>query len=437
MSSFFAPSSRFGTPEELKGLIDAAHRLGISVFLDIVHSHAAANEVEGLARFDGSGYQYFHAGGRGVHPDWGTRLFDYGKPQVLHFLLSNLKYWLEEYHFDGFRFDGVTSMLYLDHGREGHFDHYNRYFGANTDPDAVVYLQLAAELCRGVDPHTILIAEEMSGMPGLCLPIGAGGIGFDYRLAMGVPDFWRSTLRELPDENWPMARIWRELTQRRPREKVIGYCESHDQALVGDKTIMFWLADAEMYRKMERASDSPVIERAMALHKMIRLVTCLLAGEGYLNFMGNEFGHPEWIDFPREGNHNSYYYARRQWSLADDPRLRYSQLLAFDQSMISLARQDGVLDAPPRLLQKSEKAKTLIFSKGPLLCTFNFHPTDDSSIPLPLPGAVSYEKVLDTDEARFGGPVENPTLQYDGRTAVLEVHRRSAVIWRVKETAAR
>ncbi|MBQ7799778.1 MAG: 1,4-alpha-glucan-branching enzyme, partial [Oscillospiraceae bacterium] len=311
VSNFFAVSSRFGRGRELKRLINTAHKMGIAVLLDVVHSHAVKNTGDGLNMFDGTEYQYFHKGERGNHSAWDTKLFDYGKNEVLHFLLSNLKYWLEVYHFDGFRFDGVTSMLYHNHGLGSAFSGYDMYFSLNTDTEAVTYLQLANELVHTLNPNAITVAEDMSGMPGMALPIDAGGIGFDFRLSMGVPDLWIKYLKEYSDWDWDMGKLWYELTTRRPKEKNIGYCESHDQALVGDKTIMFRLCDAEMYGAMNKGSQSAVIDRGIALHKMIRLVTASLAGEGYLNFMGNEFGHPEWIDFPREGNGWSYHYCRR------------------------------------------------------------------------------------------------------------------------------
>jgi len=404
VSNFFAVSSRFGTPEELKGLIDAAHEMGIAVLLDLVHSHAAPNVEEGLAEFDGTPYQYFHAGPRGDHPAWGTKLFDYGKPEVAHFLLSNLKFWLEEYRFDGFRFDGVTSMLYRNHGLGEAFDNYGKYFSENTDPDAVAYLQLACELCREVRPDCILIAEDMSGMPGMCLPVGFGGIGFDYRLGMGTPDFWVKTIESKKDEDWAVGHMFWELSQRRPREKVIGYAESHDQALVGDKTIMFRLADKEMYWHMDIGSDSPAIERAIALHKMIRLVTCMCAGEGYLNFMGNEFGHPEWIDFPRPGNNNSYRHARRLWRLADDKNLRYAALQDFDRAMVALAKKGNLLKHPSRLLCADEEKKTIAFEKGGHLFLFNFHPFESHDFSdLAKMRPEEYAKVLCTSENAVAG----------------------------------
>ena len=376
VSNFFAASSRYGESKELKKLINAAHKMGIAVLLDIVHSHAVKNTNEGLNEFDGTVYQFFHDGEKGNHIAWGTKLFNYGKNEVIHFLLSNLKYWMEVFHFDGFRFDGVTSMLYHDHGLGSAFTNYSMYFSMNTDTEAVTYLQLANKLIHEINPLAVTVAEDMSGMPGMCLPIEDGGIGFDYRLSMGVPDLWIKILKECTDENWDIGKLWYELTNRRPSEKSIGYCESHDQALVGDKTIMFRLCDAEMYTGMNKFGGNLTVDRGIALHKMIRLVTASLAGEGYLNFMGNEFGHPEWIDFPREGNGWSYHYCRRQWSLVDNETLRYCELNNFDKAMVKLLKKDDLLceKAVNRWIHQYDKV--LIYTKGDYVFIFNFHPTN-------------------------------------------------------------
>ncbi len=404
VSNFFAPSTKFGSSTELKELINEAHKIGIAVFLDLVHSHAVKNEGEGLFRFDGTDYQYFHSGGRGNHPTWDTKLFDYGKNEVIHFLLSNLKYWLEVFHFDGFRFDGVTSMLYHDHGLGSAFLNYNMHFSLNTDIDAVTYLTLASKLVHEVNKNAVIIAEDMSGMPGMCLPISAGGIGFDYRLSMGVPDMWVRLLEGVRDEDWNLGHIWHELTFRRPKEKTICYAESHDQALVGDKTIMFRLCDADMYFDMKKSSGNAVIDRGMALHKMIRLVTASLGGEGYLNFMGNEFGHPEWIDFPREGNGFSYHYCRRQWSLAENSELRYSELLEFDKAMVSMLKRYALIKKEPELIKIHEDDKILAFSKGEKVFIFNFHPEKSfDGYFINAKSGKKYRVVLDTDEEKFGG----------------------------------
>ncbi|MDR2132328.1 MAG: alpha amylase C-terminal domain-containing protein [Clostridiales Family XIII bacterium] len=431
VSNFFAVSSRFGPPEELKSLIDAAHGMGLAVFLDLVHSHAARNETEGLARFDGTVYQFFHRGARGDHPQWDSKLFDYGNPGVLHFLLSNLKFWLEEYHFDGFRFDGVTSMLYLDHGLGASFGDYGKYFSMNTDLDAVAYLQLATELCREVKPDCTLIAEDMSGMPGMCLPVANGGFGFDYRLGMGLPDMWIRYLDKRRDEDWDVGALWHELTQRRPRERVVGYCESHDQALVGDKTIMFRLADADMYHSMNKDSRNPRIDRAMALHKMIRLITCTCAGEAYLNFMGNEFGHPEWIDFPRPGNGNSYQHARRRWDLPANDLLRYRFLWDFDKAMIRLVKENALLAFPSERIFFHEEDKLLAYRKGRFVFFFNFHPVRDAVFSVHSPAFARWEPVLHTSLTEFGGYRSRDCgfLSQDGENKRVSADRRSALVF--------
>ncbi len=404
VTNFFAPSSRFGTPESLKRLIDTAHSMGIAVLLDVVHSHASANTREGLNEFDGTPYQFFHAGPKGDHSAWGTKCFDYDKNEVLHFLLSNLKYWLTEYHFDGFRFDGVTSMLYHDHGLGSTFGSEESYFSMNTDLTASTYLQLACELTKQINPNAILIAEDTSALPGLCLPIERGGIGFDYRLAMGEPDMWIRLLKEIPDDYWDMGNLYYEMSVRRPREKVIGYCESHDQALVGDKTIAFRLCDQEMYWHMDKNSQSLVIDRGIALHKMLRLLTMSLGGNGYLTFMGNEFGHPEWIDFPREGNGWSYHYCRRQWHLADDPNLRYHYLQDFDRDMVKLGKKEKLLEHTDRQLYVHNDDKILAFQKGNTVLIFNFHPANSyTAYPIPMGKKGKYKVIFSSDDLCYGG----------------------------------
>ena len=405
VSNFYAATSRCGKSVELKRLINAAHEMGIAVLLDVVHSHAVKNTNEGLNEFDGTEYQFFHTGEKGNHSAWGTKLFNYGKNEVLHFLLSNLKYWMEVFHFDGFRFDGVTSMLYHDHGLGTAFGNYDAYFSTNTDTEAITYLQLANELIHKVNPDAITIAEDVSGMPGMCLAISNGGIGFDYRLSMGVPDLWIKTLKECKDEDWDIYKIWYELIGRRPKEKNIGYAESHDQALVGDKTLMFHLCDADMYTGMNKFGGNMVVDRGIALHKMIRLLTASLAGEGYLNFMGNEFGHPEWIDFPREGNGWSYHYCRRQWNLVDNENIRYCELNAFDEAMIHLLRDEKILQKKEENRWLHQDDKIIIYNKGNVVFAFNFHPQksfDGYFVPVPKKG--KYQVILSTDDGTFGGP---------------------------------
>jgi 1,4-alpha-glucan branching enzyme len=404
VSSFFAPSSRFGTPEELKMLIKRAHQLDIAVILDMVHSHTVKNVVEGLNEFDGSDSQYFHPGARGEHPQWDSKIFDYGKTEVLRFLLSNLKYWLDEFHFDGFRFDGVGSMMYYHHGLDA-IDSREKYFRQGVEWDALTYLQLANSLIHRINPAVISIAEDVTGMPGLTFPVDDGGLGFDYRLGMGIPDYWIKLLKEYRDEDWNMHEMWHVLNDRLPHVKTVAYSESHDQALVGDKTIAFRLMDKEMYWHMQKDDGDLAIDRGMALHKMIRLFTIALGGQAYMNFMGNEFGHPEWIDFPREGNGWSYKYARRQWSLVDDPNLKYQFLSAFDKEMIRVMKENRVMTSMfAQQLNMDESNKTIVFERNNLIFVFNFH--TNNSIPdytFRIPRHGEYRIILNSDNLSFGG----------------------------------
>lgn len=404
VSSFFAASSRFGTPEDLKLLIDTAHQNGIAVIMDIVHSHAVKNECEGLSNLAGDPNQYFYPGDRHEHPAWDSLCFDYGKDEVLHFLLSNCKFWLEEFHFDGFRFDGVTSMLYYSHGLGEAFCGYGDYFNGHEDDNAICYLTLANLLIHEVNPNAITIAEEVSGMPGLAAKFNDGGYGFDYRMAMNIPDYWIKTIKELPDEDWKPSSILWELTNRRSDEKTISYCESHDQALVGDKTIIFRLIDADMYWHFKRGDETGTVNRGIALHKMIRLVTASTINGGYLNFMGNEFGHPEWIDFPREGNGWSYKYARRQWNLVDNQDLDYHFLGDFDREMIKVIKSvKNIQKTPVTEIWHNDGDQILAYMRGDLIFVFNFNPTRSFTDYGFLVPTGSYDVVLNTDSKEFGG----------------------------------
>ena len=432
VSNFFAPTSRFGIPEDLKYLVNTAHGMGITVIMDIVHSHAIRNFAEGLNEFDGSSSQYFHPGGRGYHEGWDSKLFDYGKWEVKKFLLSNVRYWLEEFHFDGFRFDGVTSILYFHHG-EISFDHYDKYF-YEVDWDAVTYLQLANAIIHEFKENTISIAEDVSGMPGLCRRPEEGGLGFDFRLGMGIPDYWIKTLKEKPDEDWDLYELWSVLSNRRYKEKTIAYAESHDQALVGDKTLAFWLMDKEMYYQMGVDDSNLVIDRGIALHKMIRLITISVGGEGYLNFIGNEFGHPQWVDFPREGNNWSYHFARRQWSLVDNEELKYKYLAYWDKIMLQLIKEHKILGAAPAKQINIDTANNvIIFEKNNLIFIFNFSAGNSLfGYKFHVPEKGVYRIILNSDKREFGGfDRVDDTIDYctdDDQNLAIYLTNRTALV---------
>ena len=441
VSNFFAASSRFGTPEELKKLVDTAHGMGLRVIMDLVHSHTVKNVREGINLFDGTEYQYLKPGLEGVHPQWDSKLFNYGKTETLQLLLSNVKYWLEEYHFDGYRFDGVTSMLYKHHGIGETFDSPWKYFGDSVDNDAVTYLQLANKLIHDIDNQNVTIAEDVSGMPGICAKIEDGGIGFDYRLGMGLPDFWIKVLKDQSDEQWNMHEFFFTMTNRLSDVKTIAYAESHDQALVGDKTLAFRLMDKEMYTAMDKASQNLIIDRGIALHKMIRFFTITLGGDAWLNFMGNEFGHPEWIDFPRYDNGWSYKYAKRQWSLADNGYLKYHWLGDFDKAMLDFVKKTKVMQAEPAwLLNADEDNKTIVFERNNLIFVFNWGQKSLPDYKINVKQTGDYEIMFTTDDKCFGG-FENidknavfPS-EKKGDEITMKIYNvaRTATVYRVKK----
>ena len=440
VSNFFAASSRFGTPEELKELIDAAHEMGIMVIMDLVHSHTVKNTREGLNLFDGTENQYLLEGNEGYHPQWDSRLFNYGKIDTLRLLLSNIRYWLEEYHFDGFRFDGVTSMLYKNHGIGVEFANQSDYFGDNVNNDAVTYLQLANTLIHQLNKDNITIAEDVSGMPGICASVEDGGIGFDYRLGMGLPDFWIKILKDQKEEDWNMHEFFFTMTNRLYDVKTIAYAESHDQALVGDKTIAFRLMDKEMYSSMSKFTPNIIIDRGIALHKMIRLFTISLGGNAWLNFMGNEFGHPEWIDFPRQENEWSYKHARRQWSLVDDENLKFCWLNEFDKAMLKFIKENDVMDAEPAwMMNADEEKKTIVFERNNLIFVFNWGSESIPDYEINVKSTGDYEIVFSSDDSRFGGfdniskDVAFPTEDRDGKV-FMKIYNvsRTAVVYKLK-----
>ncbi|WP_018617071.1 alpha amylase C-terminal domain-containing protein [Segetibacter koreensis] len=437
VSNFFAPSSRFGTPEDLKYLVNKAHSLGITAIMDIVHSHAVKNLAEGLNEFDGTDHQYFHSGGRGYHEGWDSKLFDYGKWEVKKFLLSNVRYWLEEFHFDGYRFDGVTSMLYFHHGYTS-FDHYDKYFKEGVDWDAVTYLQLANDVIHEFKKNALSIAEDVSGMPGLCRKPEEGGCGFDFRLGMGIPDYWIKILKHKTDEEWDIYEMWDVLSNRRYKEKTIAYAESHDQALVGDKSIAFWLMDKEMYFHMRLDDPNLIVDRGIALHKMLRLFTISLGGEGYLNFIGNEFGHPEWVDFPREGNNWSHHYARRQWSLVDNSELKYQYMANWDKAMIHIIKENQVLASQrARQIHLDGNNKVIVFERSNLIFIFNFSPANSIfGYKFWAPEKGTYQIVLNSDKKEFGGfervddSIDYPTDEHQNVSVYLT--NRTALVMKKK-----
>lgn len=406
VSSYYAPSSRYGNPDQFKELVDAAHGLGLAVILDITHGHACANTEQGLACYDGSNY-FFSA----KYNQWGTPSFDYGNEMARRFLLSNCRYWMEEFRIDGFRFDAVGNMLYIDHGVNDSFSHVGRcFYGKDGQPREDVYgelyLCLANDLIHNMDEHAITIAEEFSGMPGLTCSPAEGGLGFDYRFAMGIPDFWAKAIENPKD----MGSMWYEMTNHRPYDRTISYVECHDQCINGDDAMIWRLLGDSMYRYMGASSETWNISRGLAFYRLMRLLTLTAADAGYLNFMGNEFGHPEWLDAEE--------HAHRQWHLADQPDLKYASLAAWDKAQLNILvgqHLDDFLQQPMfRFIH--EDMRLLAFERGHLLFVFNFHETEPRENLLFAVTPGKYIEILSSDQKKFGGhgnlEITEPPLEH-------------------------
>ncbi|KAH7428429.1 hypothetical protein KP509_09G001300 [Ceratopteris richardii] len=396
VTGMFAVSSRFGKPEDFKRLVDVAHGLGLLVFLDVVHSYASPDTLNGLAAFDGGNDCYFHPGKRGHHKYWGTRMYNYNSYEVLRFLLSNLKWWVNEYHVDGFNFHSLASMLYTHNGFEKRTGGYDYFCNQYVDQDAQNYLILANEMLHTLNPNIITIAEDTTFYPGLCQPINKGGLGFDYAVSTQPAEMWAWLIRYGSDQHWIISQIVDTLTRQKSFGKMIAFTESHAQSITGGMSLSQAL--------LSRSGLSSLDQRGIALLKIIRLVTFSLAGSAYMNFMGNEFGHPERVEFPRPGNKNSFAHACRQWDLINKNN-PYSQLKTFDKALMELDNVFGILNKPSsEYVFVDDKNKVLGCTRGKLLFVLNFNSSCSyESLHIPVEEAGDYEMILDSDHQMFGG----------------------------------
>ena len=392
VSNYYAPSSRFGDINSCKAMIDTAHKLGLQVILDITHAHSCANTEQGLCNYDSTAYFFTDQMNQ-----WGTPTFDFSKEMTRRFLLSNLRYWMEEFQFDGFRFDAVGNMLYKDFGRDDTFEHTGRcFYGKDgkprTNEAGELYLCLANDLVHTISQEAFTIAEEFSGMPGLTCAPSDGGLGFDARFAMGIPDYWEKCIKNPQD----LGSLWYEMNNHRPYDRTISYVECHDQCINGDDAMIWRLLGDDMYTTMLRGIDSWNISRGLAYYRLMRLITLSTADLGYLNFMGNEFGHPEWLDAER--------HAHRQWRLATDERLKYACLAAFDLAQMKMvATYLTDFATPPLFRYIHEDKRLLAFERGHLLFAFNFHETAayDDILFAVTPG--KYTEILSSDDSTYAG----------------------------------
>ncbi|XP_058788144.1 1,4-alpha-glucan-branching enzyme 3, chloroplastic/amyloplastic [Vicia villosa] len=415
VTNFYATSSRYGTPDDFKRLVDEAHGLGLLVFMEIVHSYAAADEMVGLSLFDGSNDCYFHSGKRGQHKFWGTRMFKYGDVDVLHFLLSNLNWWIEEYQIDGFQFHSLSSMIYTHNGFASFTGDLEEYSNQYVDKDALLYLIMANEILHVLHPNIITIAEDATYYPGLCEPTSQGGLGFDYYVNLSAPEMWSTFLETVPDHEWSMTKIVNTLVSKKENaNKMLLYAENHNQSISGRRSLAEVLF-GEIDEHSEHYKES--LLRGSSLHKMIRLITLTIGGRAYMNFMGNEFGHPKRVEFPTSSNDYSYSLANRQWDLLEKDGV-HRDLFTFDKDMMRLDKNERVLSRGfPSFHHVNDSSKVISYVRGPLLFIFNFHPTDSyDSYTVGVEEAGEYQLILNTDEIKYAGQGILRENQYFQRT---------------------
>ncbi|XP_020575032.1 1,4-alpha-glucan-branching enzyme 3, chloroplastic/amyloplastic isoform X2 [Phalaenopsis equestris] len=356
VTNLFAVSSRYGTPDDFKRLVDEAHGLGLLVFLDIVHSYAAADELVGLSLYDGSNDCYFHSGKRGHHKHWGTRMYKYGDVDVLHFLLSNLKWWVTEYLIDGFNFHSLSSMFYTHNGFATFSGEMEEYCNQYVDKDALIYLILANEMLHDVHPNIITIAEDI--------------VDVLVKNSQGS-------------------------------DKMLVYVENHNQSMSGGRSFADILLSKQAHKSSKRED---MVLRGSSLLKMMKLITFTISGPAYLNFMGNEFGHPNRVEFPSPGNNYSFSYANRQWDLPRNEGLHCDQF-NFDKDMTRLDEIEQILSKRlPNIHHVNDSVKVISYIRGPLLFIFNFHSEMSYELyNIGVEEAGEYQIILNTDETIYGG----------------------------------
>lgn len=402
VTNMYAVSSRYGTPEDFKHLVDEAHGIGLLVFLDVVHSYSAADEMVGLSLFDGTNDCYFHTGKRGHHKFWGTRMFKYADVDVLQYLLSNLNWWVEEYRIDGFQFHSLSSMMYTHNGFATFTGELEEYCNQYVDRDALMYLILANDILHALHPNIITIAEDATYYPGLCEATSQGGLGFDYYVNLSASEMWLSFLEKVPDNEWSMSKIVTTLMgNRQYTNKMLLYAENHSQSISGGRSFAEILFGGKEDRPAE-STDS--LLRGCSLHKLIRLITFSIGGCAYLNFMGNEFGHPKGVEFPTASNNNSFELANRRWELLNNDGIHHA-LFLFDKDMMKLEQNERVLSRGlPNVHHVKDDTMVISYTRGPVLFIFNFHPTNSyEKYIVGVEEAGEYQVIMNTDEKNYGG----------------------------------
>lgn len=412
VTSYYAPTARYGTPDDFRYLVDRLHQAGIGVLLDWVPAHFPKDDWA-LARFDGTPLYEDPDPLRGEHPDWGTYVFNFGRREVRNFLVANALYWLQDFHIDGLRVDAVASMLYLDYSRKDGQWRPNQY-GGRENLEAIQFLQEANATAYRRNPGIVMIAEESTAWPGVTAPTSGGGLGFGMKWNMG---WMNDTLRYMRED--PVNRRWHhgELTF----SLVYAFSENFVLPLSHDEVVH---GKGSLYSKMP-GDDWQRLAGLRALYAY----QWSHPGKQLL-FMGQEFGQQqEWAE--------SYSL---DWWLLDEPRHRGLEQL--------VARLNAVYRAEPALwdddytgfewIDASDGDHNVIsyLRKGPdaedrqrvLVCLANFAGTPHEGYRVGLPFGGEWEEVLNTDDEAFGGsgvvnvgPIVAEPVSWNGRPASVEL----------------
>jgi len=434
VSSFYAPTARYGTPDDFRELVDRLHQRGIGVLVDWVPAHFAT-DAWALARFDGT-HLYEHADPRrGVHPDWGSLQFNYGRLEVRNFLVANALYWLEEFHLDGLRVDAVASMLYLDYSREpGEWT--PNQFGGNEDLEAIAFLKEANTLAYREDEGIITVAEESTAWPGVSRPVHLGGLGFGFKWNMG---WMHDTLAYISED--PVYRRFHH--HQLTFSLMYAFSEnfvlpiSHDEVVHGKGSLLGKMP-GDQWRRL---ANLRAYLGFMWAHpgKQLLFMGCELAQEA-------EWSHERSID----------------WAALDDPGHRGVQSLVRDLNRVyrehpALWQRDSTPDGFSWIDPNDVDDNALSFirwsapqgepaegepeEREPVVCICNFSPVPrvDYRIGFPRPGR--WVEVLNTDSAHYGGSdvgnlgtIEAEPIAWDDQPASARVTLPPlATIWLVPE----
>ncbi len=382
---YFAPTSRHGTPEDFRYFVDRAHQLGLGVLVDWTPAHFP-RDAHGLARFDGVPLYEHPDPRRGAHPDWGTLIFDYGRPQVTSFLVSSAMYWFEEFHIDGLRVDAVASMLYLDYSRGAGEWVPNRY-GGRENLEAIAFLETLNNAVREEFPDVLMIAEESTAWPKVSFPTSDGGLGFHFKWNMG----WMHDMLEVMRAD-PLFR----------------------KGLYDKLTFSIWYAESERFL-LPLSHDEVVHMKGSLLGKMpgsrsqklanLRLLLAFMwlhPGKKLL-FMGSEFGQPAEWNFEGE----------LEWGMLQSPGhqglhdlvARLNRLYASDPALHRLDHETRGFE----WLECHDPTRTTVaFLRwapewtDPVIVAANFTPSTWKAYRLPVPHGGAYDVVLNTGSAAFG-----------------------------------